>query len=142
MTTPARAQHDDSGFSMVELVIAMFVFAIIAMAILPAAVQATKLSAVNREHVSANAFASAELAGIRAAFPDDATNSCAAVRAYQTSTNIADPAASGLTASRTVASCPSTYPGLVTVTARVFDPKTSTSRPAVVISTRIVVTGS
>ena len=77
--TGTRTPDSDEGFGLVEVVVAMLLFAVIAMAILPLAVQATTLSAGNRDRVAANALASSELAAMRARFPDEAANSCAAV---------------------------------------------------------------
>jgi hypothetical protein len=116
----------------------MLLFAVIAMAILPLAVQATRLSAANRDAVSGNAFASSELATVRARFPDEAANSCAAVRGAARSAS-PDPAESGLVADIAVAACPSSYPAALTVTVAVRE--SAASAPALVtMATKIVVT--
>ncbi|MCM3697667.1 prepilin-type N-terminal cleavage/methylation domain-containing protein [Microbacterium oleivorans] len=137
--TGTRTPDSDEGFGLVEVVVAMLLFAVIAMAILPLAVQATTLSAGNRDRVAANAFASSELAAMRARFPDEAANSCAAVRAAATTT--VDPADTGLVARSSAASCPTAYPAALTVTVDVRDPAASDPAAALVtMATKIVVT--
>jgi hypothetical protein len=110
------------------------------MAILPLAIQATKLSAGNRDAVSANSFASSELAAVRAQFADEAANSCAAVRGAAR-TGSADTADTGLVADIVVAACPTAYPAAVTVRVDVREPSASDPAKAVVtMATKIVVT--
>lgn len=136
----AGISDPDDGIGLVEVVIAMLLFAVIAMAILPLALQATKLSAGNRDAVAAQSFASGELAAVRARFPDEAANSCAEVRSTAR-TGAPDAAASGLVADTAVDSCPGTYPAALTVTVAVRDPDASDPAAAVVtLATKIVVT--
>lgn len=130
-----RTTHDE-GFGLVEVVIAMLLFAVIAMAILPLALQATRLSAGNRDAVSANAFASSELAAVRARFADGDANSCAEVRGAAV-TAAPDAANSGLVADIAVAACPTTYPAALTVTVDVREPAESDA--LVTMATKIVV---
>lgn len=138
--TGSRIPDSDEGFGLVEVVVAMLLFAVIAMAILPLAVQATALSAGNRDSVAANAFASSELADLRAQFPDEAANSCAAVRAAATST-AADPAGTGLASHLAAASCPASYPAALTITVDVRAPAASDPTATLVtMATKIVVT--
>ncbi|BDV30352.1 type IV pilus modification PilV family protein [Microbacterium terricola] len=134
-------RHQERGFSLIEVVIAIFVFAVISLAILPLAIQAAALSTVNRDQAAANALASSQLAGIRSSFPDDSTNSCAAVRATQI-TQVKDPAETDLTANLVVSACPASYPGVVTITATVYDPAESSTDAVVTMATQIVVTAS
>jgi type II secretory pathway pseudopilin PulG len=135
-----RTPDLDDGIGLIEVVIAMLLFAVIAMAILPLALQATKLSAGNRDSVSADAFASGELAGVRARFPDESANSCAEVRSAARSA-FPDPAGSGLVADISVVACPAAYPAALTVSAVVRDPTASDPADAVVtMATKIVVT--
>ncbi|WJL94337.1 prepilin-type N-terminal cleavage/methylation domain-containing protein [Microbacterium sp. ET2] len=130
--------HDlDDGFGLVEVVVAMLLFAVIAMAILPLAIQATKLSAGNRDTVTAQALASGELAALRELFPDHAANSCAAVRGAAGTT--AAPAASDLVADLTVATCPATFPSTVTATVAVRDTTVGSTAALVTMATQIVV---
>lgn len=111
----------DGGVSIVEVVIAMFLLAVLAVAVLPLLVGVVRTSATNRSIVSATAFANAQLAPIRAAFPNTATgtNACSGVQA-KAATGVAGPAGSGLAADVAVAACPSTYPGTVLVTVTVY----------------------
>jgi prepilin-type N-terminal cleavage/methylation domain-containing protein len=136
----ARAHDLDDGFGLIEVVVAMLLFAVIAMAILPLALQASTLSAGNRDRVSAQSFASGQLADVRASYPDEAANSCAAVRsAAHTATT--DPAGTGLVADVSVAACPAAYPNTLTVTVTVRDPSASAPTASVVtMATKIVVT--
>jgi prepilin-type N-terminal cleavage/methylation domain-containing protein len=140
MSPRVRTLASDEGFGLVEVVVAMLLFAVIAMAILPLAIQATRLSAGNRDAVSANSFASSELAAVRAQFADEAANSCDAVR-DAARTGFADPANTGLVADIVVAACPSAYPAALTVTVDVRDAAASDPARAVVsMATKIVVT--
>ncbi len=140
MPPGARTTPTDDGIGMVEVVIAMLLFAVLAMAILPLAMQATRVSAGNRDAVAANAFASGELAAARARFPDDAANSCAAVR-DTARTGGEDPAATGLVADTVVAACPATYPAALTLRVAVRDPAAADPTASVVtMATKIVVT--
>jgi len=137
------APRADDGFSLIELVIAMFLFGLIALAILPSAISAAELSVVNRDDVAANAFASGQLALVRTAFPDTGDNACTAVQAHHRVTpRREDPAKTGLEAEITISTTCPTYPGVVDATVKVFDPDVSTTHPVVTMSTKIVVTKS
>lgn len=140
MTTSPQERLED-GFSLIELVIAMLIFAIIAVAILPAAIQAAVLSTINRDDAAANSFASGQLALIRNDFPDEGSNTCTAVRDRAFS-GLTDPTSTGLTATVAVSACPASYPAVVTVTANIFDPEESAVSPIATMATQIVVTGS
>ncbi|WP_434811682.1 type IV pilus modification PilV family protein [Microbacterium sp. bgisy189] len=120
----------DDGFSLVEVIIAMFLLMVIAVAVLPLMIGATRASVVNRDVVSATTFANSQLAPIKAAFPTESTSptSCAALRtrAVPAASAVSDPAGTGHTATVAVASCPSgaaSYPTtvVVTVTVRAAD---------------------
>ena len=64
---------DADGFSLVEVVIAMFLLAVLALAVLPALIGATRASVTNRSVLTATTFANGQLAAIQADFPDDPT---------------------------------------------------------------------
>jgi prepilin-type N-terminal cleavage/methylation domain-containing protein len=135
---PKHRRHPDDGFSIVELVIAMFLVAILAMAVLPLLVQGTRASASNTSLVAATTFAGDRLAFFRDQFPSDTlTTTCTAVQAHR-ATGIPDPAGSGLSADILVSECPADLPGTVTVTARVYESADPTALLATV-PTRIVV---
>jgi len=118
---PRNAHGADGGFSIVEMVIAMFLLTVLALAILPLLIGAVRASSTNRAIVSATAFANAQLAPIRAAFPNTPTgaNTCTAVRS-KAATGIAGPTGSSLKADITVGSCPAAFPGTVMVTVSVY----------------------
>lgn len=121
-----RQHPADDGFSLVELIIAMFFLAILSLAVLPLLIGATSASVANRDQVKATSFATEQLASLRAAFPLESPGTCTALTAREASgaTAIAGPAGSGMTATIDVAACPSgtaNYPAAIGVTIRVFD---------------------
>ncbi len=126
-----------AGFSLIEIVIAMFILMFMAMAVLPLLIVPMKASLENRSTVTATAFANATLESIRAEFPNDGESSCATVRGKQ-SDNVPDPAGTGLRAKIKVtpATCPA-LPGTLTVTVEVKD--SSADGPLAVLATEIVV---
>ncbi len=139
-----RAMHrTDTGFSIVELVVAMFLLAVLALALLPLLVGATRTSVVNKSLTSSTAFANAQLAPIKAAYPNDSTtSSCAALTtAYNNKTTV-DPSGSGLQATISVGTCPSApFPATVTVTVTVV----KTASPSTILTslpTKLLVAGS
>ena len=115
--------RESEGFSIVEIVIAMFLLMVLALAVLPLIVGATRVSVSNRDLVAATTFANGQLASITAAFPNDpaAPTSCASLRG-RVAADVADTAGTGLTADISVGSCPAAYPGVVLVTVVVEDP--------------------
>jgi len=102
------------GYSLVEVIIAMFMLSVLAVAILPLIIGATQLSVTNRDITAATAFANAQLSPVRDAFPLNALTqaTCAAVQAHATSDV---PGPEGLDADIVVGNCPASYPGTVTV---------------------------
>lgn len=130
-------RSEDDGFSLVEVIMAMFLLAVLALTVLPLIIGATRVSVSNRDLVAATTFANAQLAPVKAAFPNDPTTptSCAALRAAHAATAVPDPAGTGLTADVTIGTCPAAYPGTVTVTVRVIDDGTT----IVTLPTRIMV---
>lgn len=116
----------DEGFSLVELIIAIFVLAILSLAVLPLLIGAASASTVNRDHVKATSFANEQIANLRAGFPLDSASSCAALTHKEASAAapIAGPAGSGMKATIDVSTCPTgaaNYPASITVTVTVFD---------------------
>ncbi len=134
-----RDTRSDEGFGLVEVVVSMLLFAVIAVAILPLALQASVLSAGNRDRASAQSFAAGQLADVRAAHPDDAANSCTAL-VDAAATGVPDAADTGLVADMTVDACPTSYPAAVTVTVAVRDADADAGSPVVEMATKIVVT--
>ncbi|WP_413354526.1 type IV pilus modification PilV family protein [Microbacterium sp. 1P06AB] len=137
---------DDDGVSLVEVVIAMFLFALLAVAILPLAIQAQALSSTNRDAASASAFASGLLAEVRAEFRDTDLQTCAEVRNFLAARGsagiVTDPAGSGQTARLTADStCPAASVSVATIRAKVYSSPAATGTPTATLSTQIVVTG-
>lgn len=125
------------GFSLVEVIIAMFMLSVLAIAILPLVIGATQLSASNRDITAATAFANAQLSPVRDAFPLNALTpaTCSAVQTYAASDV---PGPEGLVADIVIGSCPATYPGTVTVDVYV----TKGLETVVHLPTRILVAAS
>lgn len=127
--------RDDDGVGLIEIVVAMLLLAVLALGVLPLLLQATTASVVNRDLVAANNVASAELAPIRAGFPNSPANAktCADLTAY---THAKQAASSGLSAERTI-SCSGAGTGTVTV--KVY--RGTETTPTVIIATRVMVGG-
>ena len=109
-------QRDD-GFSLVEVVIAMFLFWVLSLAVLPLLIGVTLRSVENRELLSATAYANERIATIQASYPSTpgtATTSCATLRGLGAALPTTD-AASGFTSTVTVGGCPSTFPASIPV---------------------------
>lgn len=118
-----RNNQDDSGFSLVELVIAMFVLAVLSLAVLPLIVGTTDVSTQNRGLLAATAFANDQLAKIQQAYPatpGDDTTSCVALRALESAPPVTDPA-SGFEARLTIGACPAEFPASVPVVVTVSE---------------------
>lgn len=135
---------DSAGFSLVEIIVALFVLMAIALALLPALIGATNLSATNRSSVAATTFANGQLAPIRALFPDDPAlpTSCAALAGHA-DTQIDDPAdpSTGLQADIVIGTCPgSAYPESISVVVSVY-PEGDRSNEITRVATRVMVSG-
>nr|WP_274635829.1 prepilin-type N-terminal cleavage/methylation domain-containing protein [Microbacterium bovistercoris] len=130
----------DAGFSIVEVIIAMFLLAVIALALLPLLVGVTRSSVTNKSLVAATSLANAQLAPIRSQFPNTSTgtNQCSDVRAKSASA-VPGPAGSGLLADVVVAACPTTFPDTVTVTVKVYK-SGAPSQILAAVPTKILVT--
>lgn len=63
--------YDDDGFSLAEVIIAMFLLAVLSLAVLPLIIRASGLSTSNQDTVSAIAVANAHISELRAQFPND-----------------------------------------------------------------------
>ena len=115
--------RESEGFSIVEVIVAMFVLMVLALAVLPLIIGATRVSVANRDLAAVTAFAHAQLAPVKAAFPNDpgTPTSCATLRG-SVAADIPDPGGSGMTADLAVGDCPAAYPGAVLVTVEVEDP--------------------
>ncbi len=104
----ARPSRAESGFSLIEIVIAMLVLALMALGVLPLILSSVQISTSNRSLVAATTFANAQLAELRAAFGNDDLRSCSELvdetepdpADHYLRNGFADPAGTGLTADR------------------------------------------
>ena len=141
-TTSSRATgHTDEGFSLVEVVVAILVLALISIALLPLLIQGLKTSAQSAAIASAVQLANSQvdLARSQAA-------TCTAVTATPSVTVSSTATYRGvpLVLTKAVGTCPSptptaTAPGTITFTATVT--RSDTGEALAVVSTRIFVTG-
>ena len=123
---------DDSGFSLIESVVALFILMIIATAVLPILLQGLVQSANNQTTVTAASLANQSIEDARA------QKTCTGLTALdQTST--ARPGVT-LRTQRIVGACPSTFPSTVSVQVNVS--RTDTGAVLVSASTLVFVTGS
>ncbi|MCP2637175.1 prepilin-type N-terminal cleavage/methylation domain-containing protein [Microbacterium sp. HD4P20] len=136
------ARHEE-GFSLVEVIIAMFLLMVLALAVLPLTIGAARTSVVNRNLVAATALASAQLAPIKAGFGIDRTgpSRCSelAAQAVPAEGAISDPAGTGLSATVDIGACPTDaalYPATVAVTVEVLS---ATGLSLVAIPTLVLV---
>lgn len=127
---------DEAGVSLVEIVIAMFILALMSVSVLPLLVGGVQMSAVNRGAVAADSLAEAQLAAIQAEFRNSAANSCAAVAARAAS-GVSDPSGSGASAAIEIGTCPATYPGVVSV--KIVGYRAGSTTPAVTLNSAILV---
>jgi len=113
----------DRGFSMVEIVISIFLVGLLSLAVLPLILGLTQSSVANRGLLEATAFAKDELAKIEDDYP--ATPGAGATSCTVLSARAANPPAihpeNGMEAVLTVGACPGTYPGSVPVKISVLD---------------------
>ena len=113
--SPLEGEH---GFGMIEIVVSMFLIALMALAMLPVLISSSRLTATNVVVTRATQVVSAQfdLARRQGAL----TPSCAAMQALATATPVAvvEPNGEPLRFTRLVV-CPITYPGTVSVTVTV-----------------------
>lgn len=134
----SRPVTTDRGFGMIEIVVSMFLIAILALAALPILVTSMKLTATNVVITRATQVVSAQLDLARK--QGELSPTCSALQGLTTVSPIAiaDTGAEPLRYTRTVGGCPATYPGTVPVDATVTLVSTgavlSTARTLVVVS--------
>ena len=113
MQTSLRLRRDDSGFTLIEVLVAMLLLTIIALALIPAFVSQMRATSTNTTIATAS-----QLAGQQIDDAQSRTATCAALQAYQSETvaPVIDARGVTLQAHRTVAlPCPSTYPTTIKV---------------------------
>ncbi|HEY3339437.1 MAG TPA: prepilin-type N-terminal cleavage/methylation domain-containing protein [Propionicimonas sp.] len=137
--SPGHLRDEQSGVSLVEIVIAMFLLALMSVAVLPLVVGAAQASTANRDLLAATTLAGARLATLQAAFPNSTVNSCATVVATAAAA-ITDPSGGGATASISFGPCPSSYPSTVAVTVKGFRPRSTTA--AITLDSAILVSAA
>lgn len=105
---------DDVGFGLIEIIVAMMLLAIIAIAILPTLIQGLKLSSANATFAAATGIVNGQLEDARS------SSSCAGVT--PTNTTATDSRGVVLKIVRTVGTCPAAlanYPASIPVTVTV-----------------------
>jgi type II secretory pathway pseudopilin PulG len=120
MTSAARAlppMVGDRGFGMSEIVISMFMLALLALALLPLLISSAQLSSKNVTLTTATQLVNEQMDVVRGLAP-----TCSTLTTFSGETvglHTTDPRGTVLAVERTTNSCPSTYPGLMTFTAQV-----------------------
>lgn len=135
---------DAAGFSLVEVVVAMLILALIALALLPVLVGATNTSVLNRSLVAATTLANAQIAVVRALFTGDPSIEASCADLLLLEGSVEDPAvpATGLVADIDVGTCPGAdeeFPQSISVTITVFD-EDAPAKTLAELSTRVLVT--
>ena len=129
---PSTGRDAESGFGIIEIVVAMFLLGLLTIATLPILVQGLRLSATNSTLATATQLANQQIEQVRA------QQSCGSIVAATSTVATSGPS---LTVSRTVGgTCPATgYPITVPVTVQVS--RSDTGVVLVTASTRIFVSG-
>ena len=114
-----RFTAGSSGFGMIEIVVSMFLIALMAMAVLPVMISSMKLTTTNVVVTRATQVVSSQLDLARQ--QGEFSPTCAAIQGLATATpiDVVDPNGEQLRYKRSVGSCPSSYPGTVAVTVTV-----------------------
>lgn len=113
-----KRMGDDAGFSMVEIVIAMLLFALLSVAVIPLIMTITVLTVQNRDSETARSAVSADIAALRERYPSDPAISAPALCSQlddegftATPTDIGH----GLRVTRNAEACPATFPAAIGV---------------------------
>lgn len=126
-------QRSDDGFSLVEVIIALFLFAVISLAVLPLLISGVSMSVANRDVVAATALANERLAQLRDDFPTakGTARTCSSLLTAVDTIDPDDPSNPDLTVTATALPddagdpiCPagaSAYPRSILVTIAVLD---------------------
>lgn len=112
-SAPVTSNDRELGFGLVEIVISMFLLALLAVAFLPLLIDSLRVSVVNSKVATANQILSEQLDAI--ALVD---RTCTAFDAFESATipTVTDARGTVFQADREVTGCaPSSYPGMVTI---------------------------
>jgi type II secretory pathway pseudopilin PulG len=132
--TTARRTSDDAGLGLVEIVIAMMLMLILAVAFLPILVQGLKATAVNATRATAAQLAHAQVERARAANAD-----CSDVQALANTPvdPVVDPRNVTLAIVSVAGACPASYPGTVSYVVTIT--RTDTNEQLAVANTLVLV---
>jgi Tfp pilus assembly protein PilV len=122
-------QSSDSGFGMIEIVVSMFLIAVLTIAFLPLLIQGLRVSATNTTLATATQLVSQQLDKTRAQ-----GTTCAVFATYAAVT------VGNLQSHRSRGACPVTYPGTVLV--RVWATQTGSADAVSEATTLILVTAA
>lgn len=116
MSTTARRRDraDDTGFGLVEIVVSMFLLALLAVAFLPLLIESLRVSVTNSKVATANQILSEQLDAIALV-----ARTCAAFDAFDSApiATVTDARGTVYQAARIVTGCPpAAYPAPVTIT--------------------------
>lgn len=113
-TDPSAHDRSEAGFTMIEVVVSMFLLALIAITFLPLLIQAMRTTVTNATIATASQLASQQIERIRAMPANCDQITAADDVAFGTST---DSRGSVYQPHLQVGACPASYPGLVEVRA-------------------------
>jgi prepilin-type N-terminal cleavage/methylation domain-containing protein len=111
MTRSISRTHAEDGFTLIEVVIAMFLLAILALALIPSLVSYLKTSTLNSHVATATQLVNQQLESARVL-----PQTCSALQGWA-GTGIGAQSVDGTTfqPSRSAVTCPATYPGTAKV---------------------------
>lgn len=113
MQTPQRpSAAEDAGLGIVEIVVSMFLLALLAMAFLPLLIQGMTASVTSATVATASQLLNQQLDAVRAVPPN-----CSDVRAFAAATVLptTDPRGTEFQPDSVAGTCPASYPGVVRV---------------------------
>ena len=114
----SATRTSERGVGLIEIVISMFLLALLAMSFFPVLVNGMKTSILNAKVATASQIVSQQLDLVRTV-----ANNCVSVSAYDdvALAEIVDARDNHFQPNRQVGACPATYPGVVKVTAWVTE---------------------
>jgi prepilin-type N-terminal cleavage/methylation domain-containing protein len=112
-----KSMCNQQGFSLVEIVVSIFVFALISLALLPVLITAMQMSSNNASLTSATHIASERMNLVRSQSP-----TCAAITAFASVAvpDIVLPDGMRIRTTQVAGPCPVAYPGVVPFEVNVF----------------------